>query len=69
MARFFTIGAEIDHEIGDHDCPVCAQDYPEPCRCGGLVHAATGEDDVEGNPVLITACDVCGRSEDQLDEL
>jgi hypothetical protein len=39
------------------------------CRCGGLVHAATtGDEDADGNLVLATGCDVCGRSEDQLDD-
>jgi hypothetical protein len=34
------------------------------------VHAtATGEEDADGNPVLVTGCDVCGRSDDQLDEV
>jgi hypothetical protein len=33
------------------------------------MHAAVGDEDLEGNPTLITACDVCGRSEDQLDEV
>ena len=43
-----------------------ARRYPEPCRCGGLVHAApTGDEDAAGNPVLVTGCDICGRSEDQ----
>lgn len=68
MGRFFTLGADVDHTVADHDCPACPESYPEPCRCGGLVHAAIGDEDVEGNPVLLTACDVCGRSEDQLDE-
>jgi hypothetical protein len=34
------------------------------------MHAAeTGEEDADGNPVVVTACDVCGRAEDQLDEV
>jgi hypothetical protein len=69
MGRFFTLGADVEHAIGDHDCQACPEGYPEPCRCGGLVHAAVGEVDVEGNPTLLTACDICGRSEDQLDEV
>lgn len=69
MVRFFTFGAEVDHTIADHGCPACPESYPEPCRCGGLVHAAAGDADVEGNPTLLTACDICGRSEDQLDDL
>ena len=69
MAQFFTLGADVQHTIADHDCAVCPESYPEPCRCGGLIHAATGDADVEGNPTLLTACDICGRSEDQLDEI
>jgi hypothetical protein len=67
--RPFTLGSDPDHVIADHGCPACAESYPEPCRCGGLIHAAAGELDVEGNLALVTACDVCGRSEDQLDEV
>jgi hypothetical protein len=69
MARVFTLGTDTEHTVGDHDCPACPENYPEPCRCGGLMHAAVGDEDLEGNPTLITACDVCGRSEDQLDEV
>jgi hypothetical protein len=69
MERFFTLGADVEHTIADHECQSCPESYPEPCRCGGLVHAAIGDADVEGNPTLLTACDVCGRSEDQLDEI
>ena len=69
MARVFTLGTDTEHTVGDHDCPACPENYPEPCRCGGLIHAAVGDEDVEGNPTHITACDVCGRSEDQLDEV
>jgi hypothetical protein len=69
MARVFTLGTDTEHTVGAHDCPACPENYPEPCRCGGLMHAAIGDEDVEGNPTLITACDVCGRSEDQLDEV
>jgi hypothetical protein len=68
--RLFTLGEEVNHRIADHECPVCAEEYPEPCRCGGLMHAGpTGEEDADGNLVLVTACDVCGRAEDQLDEV
>jgi hypothetical protein len=59
----------MSHRIADHACAACEEDYPEPCRCGGLMHAAaTGEEDADGNLVLATICGVCGRSEDQLDE-
>jgi hypothetical protein len=69
MARFLTLGTDVDHRVGDHGCPACVESYPEPCRCGGLIHATLGEPDAEGTPVFLTACDVCGRSEDQLDEV
>ena len=68
--RLFTLSEEVNHRVGDQACPVCVEEYPEPCRCGGLMHAAsTGEEDADGNLVLVTACDMCGRSEDQLDEV
>ena len=63
--KLFTVGAEVNHHIGDSQCPECAEEYPEPCRCGGLMHAASGEEqDADGNILLITQCDQCGRSED-----
>jgi hypothetical protein len=66
----FTVGETVNHHIGDQECPQCSEEYPEPCHCGGLVHAAATEDEDEaGNVVLITSCDRCGRSEDQLDEV
>ena len=65
----FTVGEVVSHRVGDPQCPECAEEYPESCRCGGLIHAAdAGETDVEGNPVLATLCDTCGRSEEHLDE-
>jgi hypothetical protein len=68
--KMFTLGETVNHRAGDHDCPVCEEEYPEPCRCGGLMHAApTGEEDLDGNEIMITVCDACGRSEDQLDEV
>jgi hypothetical protein len=70
MAAVFTVGEQINHRIGDLQCPECWEEYPEPCQCGGLMHAAGGEEeDVDGNVLLMTCCDRCGRSEDQLDEV
>lgn len=61
-----TVGESAGHRVGDQGCPACAETYPEPCRCGGLVHAAaTSEQDADGNALLATVCDVCGRSEDE----
>jgi hypothetical protein len=68
--KLFTVGEEVNHRAGDHECPECYEEYPEPCRCGGLMHgASTGEEDEDGNVRLVTACDRCGRSEDMLDEV
>ena len=66
----FTVGEEVNHQVGDPQCPECWEEYPEPCRCGGLMHAAaSAEEDADGNVLLVTSCDQCGRSEDQLDEI
>jgi hypothetical protein len=70
MARLFTLGAEDNHTVADRTCAACLENYPEPCRCGGLVHATPAEnEDADGTRLLLTGCDVCGRSEDQLDEV
>ncbi len=61
----FKLGEEVDHRLDDLDCPECVENYPESCRCGGLIHAAAGEIDAEGNPTLLTACDRCGRPEEE----
>jgi hypothetical protein len=67
MSRLFTIGEEIQHVVGDRQCPECPDEYPEPCPCGGLIHAASGEADQEATEWLDTRCDVCGRSEQDLE--
>jgi hypothetical protein len=67
--KLFEVGEVVNHRIGDAQCPECSEDYPEPCRCGGLMHASeTAEEDPDGNIVLVTLCDQCGRNEDQLAE-
>ena len=48
MTRLFTIGDETTHVVGDAKCPECLEEYPEPCPCGGLIHAASGEEDKAG---------------------
>ena len=72
MPRLFTVGEEGNHHADDPQCPECWEEYPEPCRCGGLIHAAEGEEegdqDDEGDVVLLTRCDGCGRSEEELGE-
>ena len=64
----FAVAQDMDHHVGDAGCPACSETYPEPCPCGGLIHAAASEEtDLDGNPILETRCDRCGRSEDDLD--
>jgi hypothetical protein len=66
--KLLTVGEIVNHRAGDAQCPECSEEYPEPCRCGGLMHASDGaEEDPDGNPVIVTLCDQCGRSEDQLE--
>jgi len=64
----FAVGEERSRHVGDAHCPECYEEYPEPCPCGRLMHAAGSADqDADGNAELTTCCDRCGRSEDQLD--
>lgn len=67
MAESFLLEEEI-HHAGDARCPACLTDYPEPCPCGGLIHAAGDVDDDEGAVISTTRCDACGRSQDDLEE-
>ena len=68
--KLFGVGDEVNHHPGDPLCPECWEEYPAPCKCGGLIHAAGGEEeDEDGNVLLTTKCDKCGRSEEQLEEL
>jgi hypothetical protein len=67
--KLFVVGEEATHHVGDPLCPACWESYPESCRCGGLIHAAGGsEEDIDGNVLLVTRCDQCGRSQEELDE-
>jgi hypothetical protein len=67
--KLFEVGEVVNHRVGDAQCPECAEEYPEPCRCGGLMHASeTAEEDSDGNIVVVTLCDQCGQNEDQLAE-
>jgi hypothetical protein len=68
--KLFEVGDVVNHHVGDAQCPECSEEYPEPCRCGGLMHASdTADEDPDGNVVIVTLCDQCGRTEDQLDEV
>lgn len=65
----FTVGEEVNHRLGDLQCPECWEEFPERCPCGGLIHAAGGEEeDADGNVLLTTKCDGCGRSREEIEE-
>jgi hypothetical protein len=66
--RLLTVGEETGHHVGDPQCPECVEEYPERCRCQGLIHAAEGMEDEGGEVLIVTKCDVCGRSEEELAE-
>ena len=64
----FIVGEKTPHDVANARCPGCLDGYPEPCRCGGLMHAANGaNEDPDGNALVLTRCDRCGRDEDDLD--
>lgn len=65
MAKLFAVGEEMLHVVGDGTCPECLERYPEPCPCGGLIHAAAGDEDEGGAEWPTTQCDLCGRSEEE----
>ena len=67
MGKVFTIGEETLHVVGDRQCPACPDEYPEPCPCGGLTHAARGELDADETEWPMTRCDVCGLSEEEIE--
>ena len=70
MSQMFALGTEVNHRVGDPGCPACEESYPEPCPCGGLMHAtATSDEDADGNAVLATGCDTCGRTEDEVGDV
>ncbi|HXH84103.1 MAG TPA: hypothetical protein VNN07_14430 [Candidatus Tectomicrobia bacterium] len=63
----FAVTEESVHHVGDARCPACAEDYPEPCRCGGLMHGEQTEVE-DAEIVEATRCDQCGRTLDDLAE-
>jgi hypothetical protein len=67
MPDLFTLEDQI-HHAGELDCPGCADGYPEPCACEGLVHASESLTDADTDVALTTRCDRCGRSEGDLAE-
>jgi hypothetical protein len=68
MTKMFAVNEEVDHHVGDAQCPACADEYPEPCPCAGLMHGVVTDDTHEGKTWATTKCDRCGRSEEDVEE-
>jgi hypothetical protein len=66
--KYFAVTRDTYHHVGDGRCPECAEGYPGRCPCGGYIHASPGDLDLDDTALLVTACDVCGRSENALEE-
>lgn len=49
-----------DHIEGDKKCPYCWSGFPQKCKCGGLIHAAFGDENYDGDYWLAWKCDKCG---------
>lgn len=65
MTTFFVGFEELyEHEIGNAKCDEgwCAHgnEYPKPCKCGGLIHADYGDEDSDEGYWLYEKCDKCG---------
>jgi hypothetical protein len=67
--QFFAVLEEAVHHVGDASCPECQEDYPETCRCGGLMHAeSAGAEDQGASEWIRTRCDQCGRAKEDAEE-
>jgi len=58
----FTIDG-FDHARGDPKCGQCWTLFPEPCKCGGLIHGQFGDEDADCDYWLYYACDKCGSTD------
>ena len=67
MPDIFTLEEQIHHR-DDLQCPGCADEYPEPCACGGLMHASEVAEIEDAEIALVTQCDRCRRSEGDLED-
>lgn len=62
-ATFAFGDSDWPHEIGNPKCDAgwCnAEDWPMPCKCGGLIHANFADEDGNGDYYLFKQCDQCG---------
>ena len=56
------VGECDDHQRGDQQCARCWPGYPQPCACGGQVHASFGDENADMDYWLYYACDRCGAN-------
>ena len=63
IMKQFLLADEI-HTADDPECPMCLEEYPESCDCGGLIHGA-GQPGDDGEVIVATRCDRCGGNEDE----
>lgn len=55
------------HIIGNASCTEgwCGTGWPKKCRCGGLIHADFGDEDMDCDYWLHEKCDQCGEDFDE----
>lgn len=61
ILKYITLWGRSDkHFVGDVHCEACYNgNYPERCKCGGLIHAVLVEEYPDGGG-LHRRCDQCG---------
>ena len=62
---------DAHHLIGNKDCKEdwCgSHGYPELCKCGGLIHAAFGDENYDCEYWLYEECDRCGQNYEYKEE-
>lgn len=68
MRRLFTLGDQVHHG-NDPECPACVEGYPEPCPCGGFIHATDVTTEEDRAVMPLTQCDRCQRSKEDFEEV
>lgn len=51
------------HVRGSKSCGYCWPNFPEPCKCGGLIHASFGDENDDCEYWLYYRCDKCDSTE------
>jgi hypothetical protein len=67
MINYISFGdVQYNHEVDNLDCQECWSGYPKPCKCGGLIHAQFGDENLDGDYWLFKHCDKCGDSYEEI---